>query len=331
MNSLWEPLTPRDWWDDTTVWETAVKSASVVDSELLRAQRQSRSYAQTVLREMSAAPTRRLPPVDGVYQRSHVTMPDVYVRPAKTYRWVQSQAQDDPDIELAARRAARDRLWDLAQTDMKLSQNAAERDTYAASGKVVGYRRVVHPELAESKQSCGLCIVASTRFYTVQDMLPIHDRCNCGTMPITKGNDPGLKLNESDLNRLYRAAGSTSGRSSGSNPDGGVGLRAVRVSEIVHGELGTILAPEGARLRDHTDAKVPAWEKPTVASEKKMLRQQIALSKRWADEVQRSNREDASHEFTWGGKTYTASPSKTAVKTHRDAVNGYMKRLKALS
>lgn len=75
-------------------------------------------------------------------------------------------------------------------------------------GKILGYRRVIHPE-ASRTGSCGLCIVASDQVYAVSDLKALHAQCKCETVPIFKGNDPGLKLNTADLNAIYKAAGNS--------------------------------------------------------------------------------------------------------------------------
>lgn len=73
---------------------------------------------------------------------------------------------------------------------------------------VTGYRRVIHPELSEGG-ACGLCVAASQREYTRADLKPIHDRCKCTVAPITDDFDPGMRLNDEDLGRVYDAAGGT--------------------------------------------------------------------------------------------------------------------------
>ena len=338
---LWGPLKPGDYWDDTKIFEVAVRSSTLVDQELLRVQRQSRAYATQVLREVKAAPTRTLEPVKGIYPRAFVTIPEVYVRPAKEFRWVQSQAQKagmtDPDAALKARRAARDRIWELVETDVKLAQNRQERDTYANGVKVIGYRRVLHPELSKTGV-CGLCVVAATRFYTVKDLQAIHDRCKCSTAPLTEDNDPGLKLNEADLRKFYAAAGSTSGMSTGKNPDGGRGLKsqAMRfqtlddIQELIHGEIGPVLVDAKHSFRDHTAAGRRAWREPTADDLRSMLETQIDLSQTWASELDAAVKAGRSHEFQWMGTTYTAEPNAEAAHWHRDAIKKYRRRLSAL-
>lgn len=111
----------------------------------------------------------------------------------------------------AEERAERMVSQDLAAT-MRNAQKAATDQM--DSKQIVGFRRVVHPELAKSGQSCGLCIVASTMIYTKGSLMPIHAGCNCGIAEIYDlGNDeildPGDQINISDLEVFYREAGGT--------------------------------------------------------------------------------------------------------------------------
>ncbi len=113
---------------------------------------------------------------------------------------------------------------------------AAERDQIAAALKkapnaVTGYRRVVRPELAKSG-SCGLCLVASTRRYLREDLMPMHSNCNCIIVPIIGAEggdgDPGAAINDEDLKQFYdNAGGNTAAK-----------LRATKYRIVEHPELG---------------------------------------------------------------------------------------------
>ena len=104
----------------------------------------------------------------------------------------------------------------MAQDVASAARNAHQEVLQKTPKKVVvGFRRVVHPELSKSG-SCGLCIVASTMKYTRGDLLPIHAGCNCETVEIYNIDgriiDPGQQINEEDLFVFYREAkGSTRG------------------------------------------------------------------------------------------------------------------------
>jgi hypothetical protein len=54
-------------------------------------------------------------------------------------------------------------------------------------------------------------VAAATRIYTTGNLKPIHDGCNCLTMPIVGGNDPGDALNRLDMGQIYDDANTTDG------------------------------------------------------------------------------------------------------------------------
>lgn len=124
-------------------------------------------------------------------------------------------AEIDEVIERLAEHKAEERAERMVSHDVQ----AASRNMHQAAiqslpeQKVIGYRRVVHPELSESGRSCGLCIVASTMWYTRRDLLPIHAGCNCETCEIYDLDgvifDPGEQINMEDLDVFYREAGDT--------------------------------------------------------------------------------------------------------------------------
>lgn len=190
-----------------------------------------------------------VPPASGVGSfRRDVDPVDVYDRVARTFRWERSR-ETSMEEALAAAEA---RLERLIADDLMVAQ----RDAFDAivsgpdEGLVTGYRRVLRPELAKFG-SCGLCIVAADRVYERGDLMPLHARCNCIVLPIVDGVDPGLSLNEDDLDRLYAASGTTSGRAR----DGGIGLKRVRVQTFEHGELGPVLVPAGGKFLTQEEAE----------------------------------------------------------------------------
>lgn len=133
----------------------------------------------------------------------------------------------------------------MAQMDTAL----AVRDSVDAQMQfegITGYRRIIHPELSKGG-TCGLCIAASTRVYKVGDLMPLHDRCKCTVLPIIVVDgetvDPGMSLNDSDLEQLlkqlYTDADSNSGRNQGNN------LKRTRYKTVEHGELGPYLVRAG--------------------------------------------------------------------------------------
>lgn len=172
----------------------------------------------------------------------------VHTRPARVYRETFALTAD-PD--LATQRAI-DRAIQLIETDVMLAALNAELEAMVKL-EISQYRRVLRPELSDSGP-CGLCVVAADQIYSIEDLMPLHDRCKCGVIPIASEADIGARLNRDDLNRIYAAAGSSKAAD----------LKRTRVEVNEHGELGPVLTlrgqkftgpaelgrpPEGARLQ----------------------------------------------------------------------------------
>ena len=161
---------------------------------------------------------------------------EIFNRPARAYRWAKTQGASDEQ----AQRVAASRLDGLIDGNLMLAQRLAEVQVLdqAANQKrspIVGMRRVIHPELSRGG-TCGLCIAASDRLYTVRELLPIHARCKCTTAAVTKDYDPADDVNRAALGQLYGAAGGTSRAH----------LKRTRYQIDEHGELGPVLVPERA-------------------------------------------------------------------------------------
>jgi hypothetical protein len=162
----------------------------------------------------------------------------VHSRPAYVFRETFALTGD----EYQAQRQAVERAMQLIETDIMLAARQVQIDAMEELG-VTRYRRVLRPELSESGP-CGLCVVAATRIYSISDLLPIHGRCKCETMPIVGDLDPGLSLNREDLERLYEAAGDSSAAKD---------LKRVRVQINEHGELGPVLTVRGQKFTGPED------------------------------------------------------------------------------
>lgn len=198
---------------------------------------------------------------------------DPYGRLADKYRYetiVNGASDADAIAKVVARAEA------VVDTDIALAVRAQEIKTASTRG-VKFYRRVLHPELAESGLSCGLCIVAADRIYSVAKFKrELHDHCHCEMLPIENGQDPGLNLNTADLESLYRAAGTLVGRSretGGGKRQGGALKKvrarldedgnvvdiqnqrgkAVKVAVTEHGELGPVLVNANGNVRTLAD------------------------------------------------------------------------------
>ena len=180
----------------------------------------------------------RLRPVDPVVQ---------WRRPAEQYRYARSQGVDEaPAVTRAVQRAER-----MAGTDLSLAMREASRQKLVlvdadADVEVRGYRRIIHPELSAGG-TCGLCVAAADRFYSVEDLLPIHDRCWCTVLPVITGLPDPKSVDRKAYEDAVARAGNTSA--------GALARERYRFDQ--HGELGPVLVAEGASI-------VPPAEQPAA-------------------------------------------------------------------
>lgn len=209
-------------------------------------------YASRILRLLLG---RRVPPVGAVPVDGlrGVPLETVYGRLADEYRWlhatrsevapvvsrVSEDGRDLPPLEPLTSEAILDRVLTRAEIQAEDNLNLAMRDQWEAELRdaplnVIGYRRIIRPELSRTG-TCGLCVVASDQLYSRGNLLPLHGRCRCEILPVLdeegSSGDPGSAINRKDLDRLYKAAGSTGGRA----------LKKVRIAVRQDRELGPIL------------------------------------------------------------------------------------------
>ncbi len=157
-----------------------------------------------------------------------------YNRVAEQFRY-QVVARGVPEQQ--ATETALSRIEAVAWTDVTLAVREQVRRTLGSLADIAGiegFRRILRPELSETGP-CGLCVVAANRIYFVEDLKPMHDRCVCEVLPIIGDMDPGLFLNDEDLDRIYGGPGERGGRR------GTARLARMRVAFTEHGELGPIL------------------------------------------------------------------------------------------
>jgi hypothetical protein len=236
--SLWSGF--AEWYTAAAVQEIAQEAAaqSAVGQQVAAGLAQQ--YARTMVDLMrpagsaaAGAKTLLLPPV-----RKGVDLVEVYTRPAAKYRRTYAFTED---LERASADALA-RAQDLVETDQLLTRREVTQQTYKALG-ITRLRRVIHPELSESG-TCGLCAVASTRTYLVDELMSIHPpHCKCTSVPVLSDADPGAVLNEKDLPALYAAAGGTSAAK----------LKRIRVRQ--HGEYGPTLVDADHSFRAPRDVK----------------------------------------------------------------------------
>lgn len=196
------------------------------------------TYLRQVLRQLGIdVPAARLVALPESL-RADVAPEQVLLRPAATVRYLRSKAEP----RAAAVQAGLDRLLAIGATNLQLALRQSTVQTLSRVDGVRGYRRILRPYLSRGG-SCGLCVAAADRVYGKRDLLPIHTKCKCAVMPVTRAGDPGLQLNVADLERLYGSAGGTEAAR----------LKRTRYRVEQHGELGPVLVPAGQHFRDVED------------------------------------------------------------------------------
>lgn len=153
----------------------------------------------TVTAYMSTAVDQSLdaPDLPDLTLRTGIDAAEVYTRPVITARTALSEGR----ARSAALELGRQRLGHLVTTDLQLAHRSAAQRTMSDAG-VVGYRRTL------TSQSCALCATASTVRYRTDQLMPIHDHCDCGVAPIVGDRDPGQIINRDLLRELRSAGGS---------------------------------------------------------------------------------------------------------------------------
>lgn len=301
--TLWESLDPSEWWNDAVTVGVAARLCMAEISMLSQVRRLAVSYADATLRDMGITPDSRV--VEFVYPRANTTPWLVAMRPADTYRhdatgtpsirpesW---PAVGDDHFEAVDRwfKDVFDRLTAIAETDSVSAGNMAMLERYRNS-KVLAYRRVVHPELSRSG-TCGLCLVAADRWYSVDTLLPLHQRCRCTVAPAGSDDDPDLRLSDKDLRDLYSEAGGTDRKA----------LSEIRVQTMTHGELGPILTAKEARTAPQ---RTPEWRKPDASTTRKQYQRMLDHAREF-DQRYRQLESDQyktgdTLSFRFDGKTY---------------------------
>lgn len=166
------------------------------------------------------------------------TEPDkLFERAAEKYRYERSVGKDHTE----ANDLAEQKIVDLVDTNLLLSARLAQQQTLKLvqdkDDRVIGYRRLIHPELSKGGV-CGMCVAAADRVYKVEELRPIHARCQCTVSPVTKEHDPGYTLNQDDLDRLYDHAAEAA---PGVRKTSAAALKRPRYKIHHHHEYGPIL------------------------------------------------------------------------------------------
>lgn len=268
MAKLWMEF--RSWYDYDLTVANAARSATTIEAASRAARARQRAYMRFVYKELGLTmPTDDAINRDGglsfytpggvdIYERQGVTPLEVYQRPAEEYRYQLSRGLKSGDALMKSLQ----RVKVISDTDLALSRRDENRRIFRTTpgDKVIGYRRIIHPEQSQDGTSCGLCVVASTRLYTTDELMPIHDECNCDVMPVTLDNDPGNELNQDDIQAIYDAA---EGNDAGD-------LLKTKVSFTEHGELGPIISTgnrQGSKQRKAAADRSPLTPLESIQKE----------------------------------------------------------------
>lgn len=244
-------------WVDTNVYSAAevVMLAKAATSDIAAQQRVLARASEAYLRAtlfLLGSPARdsRAVTLNPAHLRQ-VDLVEAYERPARDVRYLRST---DVVPEKAYSQGL-DRLQVMADTDLSLAMRDTFQQIIEPMRTVVGYRRIIRPELSKHG-SCGLCVAAADRKYAKAELLPLHGRCNCIVLPIVdidgEESDPGIQLNGEDLLRMYKAAGAGKpGNFSTYAND----LKRIRVQVNTHGEVGPVLSRADWSFRDRLAAE----------------------------------------------------------------------------
>lgn len=188
--------------------------------------------------------------VTGSALRGGVDPEVVYRRP---YRQVWTDLAAGTPLEKAVEAGER-RAVGLAATDMQLAKTHTAHHHAVKDERVVGYRRV-----PQGTYTCALCLITSTVRYRKQDMLPIHEKCDCTIEEIFGHFDPGPVLDEKLLEAVHDAIARDLGEAyvarSGRREDTAKRLFNYRDIVVVHehGEIGPVLGVRGHKFTGPED------------------------------------------------------------------------------
>lgn len=241
----------NQWYDDLAVRRLAQQITDVVQAGQKTMAAAEDGYLSMVISSQTGRTTKPIGQVVVDDLRNGVDPVQVYERLGEQFRYSRSVGDD----EVQALQATLDRAEIMTDTDITLAARAQDQKVMEATALALGYRRVIHPELAKGG-TCGMCIAASDRVYKKKDLLPIHGRCHCTIAPIFRdGTDPGSSLNNLSLEQLYGDA----------HGNQATDLKRTRYKIDDHGELGPVLVPGGNYLAKVSDdalqARIDDWEK----------------------------------------------------------------------
>lgn len=226
----------QDWADHAAITVAATQAGSVARSASRLSAASADAYMTRIL-GATLGGSQRSAGVISINDPMRVGVRDwasVYGRVADTVRLQVARGADlDQAVTMGLQRADTMVRWDTS-----LARREQWRQSLAANPQAIGWRRVIHPELSRGG-TCGLCIAAADRIYSIETLSPLHGRCHCTVAPVTRTADPGGTLNNEDLKSVYESAKSTYAAD----------LKRVQYSVQQHGELGPVLTDRTDNFR----------------------------------------------------------------------------------
>lgn len=174
VGNAWQQLGS---WDETDVEIFLSRAVPIVGS----AQRQSVAVTDAfIARYLGRSPIGIDPDQIAAATRNGTTLEDVYRRPFVTL-WADLKAgrQFDDGITAAGARAAGSAAMDV-QLAMRETANYIDRTDSSFNG----YRRVANGG------ACAFCLEIDGAYVSYEDVMALHDRCNCGVEPNTGDDQP---------------------------------------------------------------------------------------------------------------------------------------------
>lgn len=226
------------WYDGDAITGWATGLAGRIEVLQRQVARITDAYHARTLSLLTGRTIRPIGAVDVSELRSGITHAGSYGRAADAFRYEQHRLDTvafdvlrgvvrrplvlDP-AQVASRRASV-----VADVDIALAVRAQTVAVLSAHREVTGYRRVLQPEISRG-DVCGLCVGATSQVYRPTELLPIHPRCECATLPVLADSDPGEALNAEDAKDADSAP--------------------FTIAE--HGEIGPMLVNEGQSIEPH--------------------------------------------------------------------------------
>jgi hypothetical protein len=261
------------WYDHAAITKLADRLAKLTRASQKRTSASTDAYATRLLKLLGQK-AKAHGPVPPESLRS-VPLESVYGRLADQYRYLQVSRGPNAPAEALERRSSGilidpfprltedqlvERVVVRARVQVEDNLNLAVTHQWAEDldddslTQVLGYRRVLHPELSKGG-SCGLCVAASSNLYSRESLMPLHARCACDVMPVIGDpytdevrSDPGAEINAADLKALYKRAGSTAAAD----------LKKTRWKVVGHSELGPRLVAAEDHVRTAEEAEKAA-------------------------------------------------------------------------